>query len=48
MTGKRLSSASSPVDEAGRVYHLMVKPGDVSRYVLLPGDPGRVLRIASF
>ncbi|MCD6196577.1 MAG: uridine phosphorylase [Staphylothermus sp.] len=26
----------------------MVKPGDVSRYVLLPGDPGRVLRIASF
>ncbi len=48
MIGKRLSSASSPVDEAGRVYHLMVKPGDVSRYVLLPGDPGRVLRIASF
>jgi len=29
-------------------YHLQVKPGDVSRYVLLPGDPGRVRRIASF
>lgn len=47
-TGKRLSSASSPVDESGMVYHLEVKPGDVSRYVLLPGDPGRVKRIASF
>ncbi|ABN69574.1 uridine phosphorylase [Staphylothermus marinus F1] len=46
--GKRLSSASAPVDESGRVYHLGVKPGDVSKYVLLPGDPGRVKRIASF
>jgi len=27
-------------------YHLRVKPGDVARYVLLPGDPDRVLRIA--
>ena len=26
-------------------YHLRVKPGDVGRYVLLPGDPDRVLRI---
>ncbi len=48
MDGKRLSSASTPVDETGRVYHLEVKPGDVSKYVLLPGDPGRVKRIASF
>ncbi len=46
--GKRLKSASVPVDEKGTVYHLMVKPGDVSRYVLLPGDPGRVRRIAEF
>ncbi|ADI31473.1 uridine phosphorylase [Staphylothermus hellenicus] len=46
--GKKLSSASAPVDESGRVYHLGVKPGDVSKYVLLPGDPGRVKRIASF
>ncbi len=44
--GKKLKSASVPVDEAGMQYHLMVKPGDVSRYVLLPGDPGRVRRIA--
>ncbi len=47
-SGKKLKSASVPVDEAGMQYHLMVKPGDVSRYVLLPGDPGRVLRIAKY
>jgi len=27
-------------------YHLRVGPGDVAEYVLLPGDPDRVLRIA--
>jgi uridine phosphorylase len=27
-------------------YHLRLKPGDVGKYVLLPGDPDRVLRIA--
>ena len=26
--------------------HIRCKPGDVARYVLLPGDPGRVKRIA--
>lgn len=26
--------------------HIRCKPGDVARYVLLPGDPGRVHRIA--
>jgi uridine phosphorylase len=32
---------------AGRLqYHLRVRPGDVAKYVLLPGDPDRVLRIA--
>jgi len=29
-------------------YHLRVKPGDVGEYVLLPGDPDRVLRIAKY
>ncbi|RLG41246.1 MAG: hypothetical protein DRO05_04500 [Thermoproteota archaeon] len=29
-------------------YHLKVKPGDVAKYVLLPGDPGRVIKIAEF
>ncbi len=27
--------------------HIRCKPGDVARYVLLPGDPGRVERIAA-
>ena len=29
-------------------YHVHLKPGDVGRYVLMPGDPGRVPVIASF
>lgn len=32
----------------GRQYHIACGPGDVGRYVLLPGDPGRVPLIASF
>lgn len=32
----------------GRQYHIACRPGDVGRYVLLPGDPGRVPLIASF
>jgi uridine phosphorylase len=32
---------------AGKMqYHIRLKPGDAARYVLLPGDPARVLRIA--
>lgn len=31
---------------SGKQYHLMVGEGDVARYVLLPGDPGRVPKIA--
>ena len=27
-------------------YHIRCKPGDVAKYVLMPGDPDRVLRIA--
>jgi len=29
-------------------YHIRCKPGDVAPYVLLPGDPGRVPKIAEF
>jgi uridine phosphorylase len=29
-------------------YHVQLKPGDVGRYVLLPGDPGRSERIAAY
>ena len=28
-------------------YHIQMKPGDVGRYVLLPGDPGRCDKIAN-
>ena len=30
------------------LYHLQMKKGDVGRYVLLPGDPGRCEQIASY
>lgn len=29
-------------------YHIHVRPGEVGTYVLLPGDPDRVLRIAKY
>ena len=29
-------------------YHIKLKSGDVGRYVLLPGDPGRCEKIAAF
>jgi uridine phosphorylase len=31
----------------GRLHHIGLLPGEVGRYVLLPGDPGRVEKIAS-
>ncbi len=45
---RRFGSASSPVSDEGRVYHLKVKQGEVGRYVLLPGDPERVPIIAKY
>ncbi|MET1160818.1 MAG: uridine phosphorylase [Thermoprotei archaeon] len=48
MSGEKLRSASIPESEEGRQYHIWVKPGEVSRYVLLPGDPKRVERIAKY
>jgi len=38
-------SAGEPKSD-GRFYHVRVKPGEISEYVLLPGDPERVPRIA--
>jgi uridine phosphorylase len=35
-------------NSTGIQYHVKVKPGDVGKYVLLPGDPGRVEKIAAF
>ncbi|MFM7825279.1 MAG: uridine phosphorylase, partial [Candidatus Limnocylindrus sp.] len=34
-------------EKDGRKHHIGLKRGDVGRYVLLPGDPGRVETIAS-
>jgi len=40
-------SAERPQTGEGYQYHIACRPGDVSRYVLLPGDPGRVPKISS-
>ncbi|MDE7313372.1 MAG: uridine phosphorylase [Eubacterium sp.] len=32
--------------EEGLQYHLQIRPGDVGRYVILPGDPKRSAKIA--
>lgn len=39
-------SAKAPVI-AGKQYHIDLKAGDVARYILTPGDPARVGKIAS-
>lgn len=43
-----VGSAREPTIEEGLLYHIHLKPGDIPKYVLLPGDPGRVPLIASF
>lgn len=40
-------SASEP-RIGGEFYHVRVKPGEIAEYVLLPGDPERVLKIAEY
>src|SRR3981081_3855732 len=42
-----MTTASGEVPVAPQ-YHIECSPGDVGRYVLLPGDPGRVPGIAAF
>ena len=32
-------------EDASRQYHIQVAKGEVGRYVIMPGDPGRLLRI---
>lgn len=34
--------------EVGLQYHLQIRPGDVGRYVILPGDPKRCAKIAKY
>ena len=42
-----MRSSTVPELGGGRQYHLRVSPGEVSRYVLLPGDPARSSLISS-
>ncbi len=44
--GERLASAARP-ESGGAQYHIRVGPGQVARYVLLPGDPERTDLISS-
>jgi uridine phosphorylase len=41
------SAATRPEETGGVQYHIRCKPGDVARYVLLPGDPERVALIVA-
>ena len=41
------SNSERPVMEGNLQYHIQCKDGDISKYVLLPGDPERVDVIAS-
>ena len=36
------------LNEKGQQYHICVKKGQIGRYVLLPGDPGRTDLIAKY
>lgn len=36
------------LNDEGKQYHVELAKGDVGRYVILPGDPGRVKAIAAF
>lgn len=35
-------------EDPGRQYHIQVAPGEVGRYVILPGDPKRCEKIAAY
>ena len=41
------TAADLPIDEAGRIYHLQVKPGQIATDILIVGDPGRAEFIGS-
>ena len=35
-------------EDASRQYHIQVAKGEVGRYVILPGDPKRCMKIAGY
>ncbi|MFQ6129426.1 MAG: uridine phosphorylase [Candidatus Hadarchaeaceae archaeon] len=44
----KIVSTERPATKGKRQYHIACAPGEVARYVLLPGDPERVPKIAKF
>jgi uridine phosphorylase len=54
ISGKELGAhkerfvAEEPKDDSGRMYHIGLGKNDVGDIALLPGDPGRVPKIAEF
>jgi len=40
--------AELPKAKGGAFYHVRIKPGQVGRFVLVPGDPDRVVLIANY
>jgi len=41
-----IATADKPLTSSGKQYHINAGPGDLPRYVLLPGDPDRCVTIA--
>ncbi|MFA5051112.1 MAG: nucleoside phosphorylase [Patescibacteria group bacterium] len=41
------STAKMPAQPSGAQYHINCKKGDLAPFVLLPGDPGRVAKVAN-
>lgn len=35
-------------EDASRQYHIQVTKGEVGRYVIMPGDPKRCVKIAQY
>lgn len=44
-TGAEMKNYS---EDASRLYHIQAAPGEVGRYVILPGDPKRCAKIAQY
>ena len=42
----KFSEADLILNKDGSVYHLNLKPGNVSENIIVVGDPGRVYRIS--
>lgn len=41
-----MATAKNPTQKGGKQYHINCRRGDLAGYVLMPGDPGRVPKIA--